>query len=154
MLAKSETAFGIYRKAHNKGAYQWSVLLNGNSMPTGTIIVNSETLTGAKGTLIDNGNGTYKNDYAVNEDIVQYYTDKAYANIMVTSRKNAFEVLKDGRAKVQSAPVDDNDVVRYGDTASFYTNGLMSIEDKRKLDNIALSYNESTGVLSILCETI
>ena len=27
-------------------------------------------------------------------------------------RKNAFEVLKDGRAKVQSAPIDDNDAVR------------------------------------------
>lgn len=27
-------------------------------------------------------------------------------------RKNAFEVLKDGRAKVQSAPIDDDDVVR------------------------------------------
>ena len=26
--------------------------------------------------------------------------------------KNIFEVLKDGRAKVQSAPVDDDDVVR------------------------------------------
>lgn len=30
-------------------------------------------------------------------------------------RKNAFEVLEDGRAKVQSAPVDDDDVVRKGD---------------------------------------
>lgn len=29
-----------------------------------------------------------------------------------TDRKNAFEVLEDGRAKVQSAPVDDDDVVR------------------------------------------
>lgn len=28
------------------------------------------------------------------------------------NRKNAFEVLNDGRVKVQSAPVDDNDVVR------------------------------------------
>ena len=34
-------------------------------------------------------------------------------------RKNAFEVLKDGRAKVQTAPVDADDVVRKGDlTAS------------------------------------
>ena len=32
-----------------------------------------------------------------------------------TDRKNAFEVLSDGRAKVQSAPVDDDDVVRKGD---------------------------------------
>ena len=30
-------------------------------------------------------------------------------------RKNAFEVLKDGRVKVQTAPVDDDDVVRKGD---------------------------------------
>ena len=29
-----------------------------------------------------------------------------------TNRKNAFEVLKDGRAKVQSAPTEDDDVVR------------------------------------------
>lgn len=29
-----------------------------------------------------------------------------------TDRKNAFEVLKDGRAKVQSAPIEDDDVVR------------------------------------------
>lgn len=28
------------------------------------------------------------------------------------NRLNAFEVLKDGRAKVQSAPVDDDDIVR------------------------------------------
>ncbi len=32
-----------------------------------------------------------------------------------TDRKNAFEVLQDGRAKVQSAPVQDDDVVRKGD---------------------------------------
>ena len=33
-------------------------------------------------------------------------------------RSNAFEIRKDGRAKVQSAPVDDNDVVRKVDLAS------------------------------------
>lgn len=32
-------------------------------------------------------------------------------------RKNAFEVLKDGRAKVQSAPVENDDVVRKADLA-------------------------------------
>ena len=31
------------------------------------------------------------------------------------ARKNAFVVLKDGRAKVQTAPIDDDDVVRKGD---------------------------------------
>ena len=34
------------------------------------------------------------------------------------ARKNAFEVLKDGRAKVQSAPVDADDVVRKTDLAN------------------------------------
>ena len=34
------------------------------------------------------------------------------------ARKNAFEVLKDGRAKVQSAPIQDDDVVRKGDLAN------------------------------------
>lgn len=35
------------------------------------------------------------------------------------ARKNAFEVLKDGRAKVQSAPVEDDDVVRLKDLKAF-----------------------------------
>lgn len=34
------------------------------------------------------------------------------------NRKNAFTVLWDGRAKVQSAPIQDDDVVRKGDLAS------------------------------------
>ena len=33
-------------------------------------------------------------------------------------RKNAFEVLKDGRAKVQSAPIESDDVVRKADLAN------------------------------------
>ena len=40
-------------------------------------------------------------------------------------RKNAFEVLDDGRAKVQSAPVDDNDVVRKKELSKLYKHSIM-----------------------------
>lgn len=53
---------------------------------------------GKSDTLFEVGNGSYTQD--------------ASGAIHVTSRKNAFEVLKDGRAKVQTAPKDNDDVVR------------------------------------------
>ena len=36
-----------------------------------------------------------------------------------TDRKNAFEVLVDGRAKVQTAPSEDDDIVRYSEALTF-----------------------------------
>lgn len=42
-----------------------------------------------------------------------------------TLKSNAFEVLKDGRAKVQSAPTENNDVLRYQDTAVEVETSLM-----------------------------
>lgn len=41
-----------------------------------------------------------------------------------SNRKNAFEVLKDGRAKVQSAPVDDDDVVRKKEISGLSSSNL------------------------------
>lgn len=38
-----------------------------------------------------------------------------------TTRQNAFEVLRDGRAKVQTAPAEDNDVVRLIELSNYYT---------------------------------
>ena len=70
--------------------HQWSVALN-NKTITGA---SAQTVVGSYNAAKDNtafevGNGTSKSD-----------------------RKNAFEVLKDGRAKVQTAPTEDDDVVR------------------------------------------
>ena len=41
------------------------------------------------------------------------------------NRKNVFEVLQDGRAKVQTAPTENNDVLRYQDTAVEVETSLM-----------------------------
>lgn len=54
---------------------------------------------GKSNTVFEVGNGSYTQD--------------ASGAIHVTNRKNAFEVLEDGRAKVQTAPKDNNDVVRF-----------------------------------------
>lgn len=45
-----------------------------------------------------------------------------------TDRKNAFEVLSDGRAKVQSAPTEDDDVVRLKELTEKYNALLARIE--------------------------
>lgn len=48
------------------------------------------------------------------------YTQDASGAIHITNRKNAFEVLSDGRAKVQTAPKDNNDVVRFEEINDVY----------------------------------
>lgn len=49
-------------------------------------------------------------------------------------RSNAFAVLSDGRAKVQAAPIEDDDVVRKGDlgtqTTYSYSSGVLTITSK------------------------
>jgi hypothetical protein len=72
--------------------HSWSTSLN-NKTKTGA---SAQTVVGSYNAAKDNtafevGNGT------------------------ASDRKNAFEVLKDGRAKVQSAPIDNDDVVRLAD---------------------------------------
>lgn len=61
---------------------------------------------GKSDTLFEVGNGSYTQD--------------ASGAIHVTSRKNAFEVLKDGRAKVQTAPKDNDDIVRFEEINNVY----------------------------------
>lgn len=61
---------------------------------------------GKSDTLFEVGNGSYTQD--------------ASGAIHVTSRKNAFEVLKDGRAKVQTAPKDNDDIVRFEEINDVY----------------------------------
>lgn len=48
------------------------------------------------------------------------YTQDASGAIHITNRKNAFEVLEDGRAKVQTAPKDNDDVVRFEEIDDVY----------------------------------
>ena len=74
---------GLYNKNNNQGA-----------LITGRYNDNKDN------TLFEVGNG-------IGEDI----TD-AEGNITTKKRKNAFEVYRDGRVKVQAAPKDDDDVVR------------------------------------------
>lgn len=52
-------------------------------------------------------------------------------------RENAFEVLKDGRAKVYKAPQEDNDVVRWGDIK----NGINNIVIVDNLPTSGISLN-------------
>ena len=54
-------------------------------------------------TLFEIGNG-------LTEDVIDID-----GNIIIKNRSNAFEALKDGRAKVYGAPIEDNDVVRKQD---------------------------------------
>lgn len=63
---------------------------------------------GKSGTVFEVGNGSYTQD--------------ASGAIHITNRKNAFEVLEDGRAKVQTAPKDNDDIVR--------------LEEVKDLDNV------------------
>lgn len=61
---------------------------------------------GKSDTLFEVGNGSYTQD--------------ASGAIHITNRKNAFEVLEDGRAKVQTAPKDNDDVVRFEEIDDVY----------------------------------
>ena len=47
-----------------------------NITDLGTTTVNGKKLTGVKGMLVKTADGTYKNEYDKNEDVVMYYTDK------------------------------------------------------------------------------
>ena len=61
---------------------------------------------GKSGTVFEVGNGSYTQD--------------ASGAIHITNRKNAFEVLEDGRAKVQTAPKDNDDIVRFEEIDNVY----------------------------------
>lgn len=70
------------------------------------------------------------------------------------ARKNAFEVLKDGRAKVQTAPKDNDDVVRKGDLANIrklYKHDITKTIDGVK---ITLRFFDSKSVSLIANEII
>lgn len=58
--------------------------------------------------------GTAIGKYNVGKTNALFEVGNGYA-VFDAGRKNAFEVLDDGRAKVQTAPIDDDDVVRKGD---------------------------------------
>lgn len=65
-----------------------------------------------------------------------------------TNKSNAFEVLKDGRAKVQSAPVDDDDVVRKADLANvgggkLYKHNVTLYNASTPDDNIYITFYKS-----------
>ena len=53
------------------------------------------------------------------------------------SRSNAFEVLKDGRAKVKTTPIDENDVVRLGDLNGINNLNLENGEGHRSIIQLA-----------------
>lgn len=61
--------------------------------------------------------GTAIGKYNVGKTNTLFEVGNGYA-VFDAGRKNAFEVLDDGRAKVQSAPIEDDDVVRKGDLAN------------------------------------
>ena len=60
-----------------------------------------------------------------------------------TNRKNAFVVLEDGRAKVQTAPIDNNDVTRKGDFKTINGNSLLGSGD------LVIESGGSGGVTSV-----
>ena len=80
-----------------------SLYVQGNSPSYGALLIGKyNKVQNNSGRLFIVGNGTSTDD-----------------------RKNAFEVLEDGRAKVQSAPVDDEDVVRKKELSKLYKHSIM-----------------------------
>lgn len=55
------------------------------------------------------------------------------------ARKNAFVVLKDGRAKVQTAPKDNDDVVRKGDLANIGGGKLYKHDITKTIDGVKIT---------------
>lgn len=93
---------------------------NNNVGSSGNIVGGeSNTANGNNNSLIIGSHNSI-NTNSSGDRIVGGHYNKPVANGLMeigngtsnTDRKNAFVVLKDGRAKVQSAPVDDNDVLR------------------------------------------
>ena len=115
------TAFGEYTHAtgadslaagrYSQATGNQSVALGFNTEATSTFAVaigNNAKATGYGQVAV----GDY-NDPSVNKALFMVGNGNNMDN-----RKNAFTVLWDGRAKVQTAPVQDDDVVRKGDLAS------------------------------------
>ena len=72
------------------------------------------------------------------------------------ARKNAFVVLKDGRAKVQTAPKDNDDVVRKGDLANIGGGKLYKHDITKTIDGvkITLRFFDSKSISLIANEII
>lgn len=59
------------------------------------------------------------------------------------NRKNAFEVLQDGRAKVYGEPVNDEDVVRLKDLKNSVSLYMHNIKLKKNIETYAIQYPSS-----------
>lgn len=106
---------------------------NNNVGSSGNIVGGeSNTANGNNNSLIV-GSHNNINTNSSGDRIVGGHYNKSVANALMEigngtssdDRKNAFVVLEDGRAKVQSAPTENNDVLRYQDTAVEVETSLM-----------------------------
>lgn len=93
---------------------------NNNVGSSGNIVGGeSNTANGNNNSLIVGSHNNINTNFSGDRIVGGHYNNPVANALMEigngtsdTDRKNAFEVLEDGRAKVQSAPVDNNDVVR------------------------------------------
>lgn len=127
-VAEGENTKALGRGAHSEGRIT-------TASGTGSHAEGGQTIASAENAHAEGGNtkALYPNSHAEGHRTITSKNDQHVCGrwnkenpeaMMIvgngsseTNRKNAFEVLFDGRAKVQSAPKDNDDVVRKGDLA-------------------------------------
>lgn len=126
--AEGKGTNAIGESSHAQGSYSKAVGPNSTALGTNTTATGINSFAGGneseavKNNSFVHGFGLKSNQE--NQTVVGYYNKADSPAIFEVgngtgdahnTRKNAFEVLHDGRAKVQSAPVDEDDVVRLQD---------------------------------------
>lgn len=129
--AEGKDTNAIGESSHAQGSYSKAVGSNSTALGTNTTATGRNSFAGGneseavKNNSFVHGFGLKSNQE--NQTVVGYYNKADSPAIFEVgngtgnaydTRKNAFEVLHDGRAKVQSAPIDGDDVVRLQDISS------------------------------------
>ncbi len=125
-----------------------SVALGGNSFAVGlqTTAVGNNSFSAGNNTVANGENSTVfgvdlESGYDAQTIVGKHNSNKSYTLFEVgngsssSDRRNAFEVLSDGRAKVQAAPTESTDVVRLEDLSTISTtySNLVSLRGSGKL---------------------
>ena len=105
--------------SNNNSSSQYSVAIgyNNNSNKWGSIAIGSDTIAYTPNSFVT-GLGTKSENAETGQFVAGKYNENVTNAMFIlgngtsSNRSNAFTVLKDGRAKVQSAPTESTDVVR------------------------------------------
>ena len=138
--------------------------------PQGSLVIGQGNIVTGKNSLVaGNNNKTRLNhqfafgmsldtgsaNTAPSTTVVGFYNDPISGDVFQvgtgtsTSRRNAFRVLADGRAKVFSAPKEDGDILRWGDLGVNQTNTGGTYLTGVSFDGKTLNYTKGSSTIEV-----